>query len=92
MSEVKENSAGTKEVSNEPEGLPAEEFNQLLGSIGTVAPLVRSIFGGGECSPASKRRECLLLALKPYLSEGRCEAIDYLIRIGRIGDAIRALQ
>ena len=86
MSEEKES------LREEQEGLPAEEFNQLLGSIGTMAPLVRSIFGGGDCSPASKKRECLLLALKPYLSEGRCEAIDYLIRIGRIGDAIRALQ
>lgn len=93
MSEVKEDSAKAKEVSAEPEGLPAEEFSKLLGSISTMAPLVRGIFGGGENgSPASKKRECLLLALKPYLSEGRCEAIDYLIRIGRIGDAIRALQ
>ncbi len=82
-----------EELRGETDGLPAEEFNQLLGSIGTMAPLVKSIFGNGDgFSPTSKKRECLLLALKPYLSEGRCEAIDYLIRIGRIGDAIRTIR
>ena len=39
-----------------------------------------------------RRREALLLALKPYLSPARCAAVDYLIRLSRVGDAIRALQ
>ena len=38
------------------------------------------------------RREALLLALKPYLSPQRCAAVDYLIRLARVGDAIRAMQ
>ena len=38
------------------------------------------------------RREALLLALKPYLSPERCAAVDYLIRLARVGDAIRAMQ
>ena len=39
-----------------------------------------------------RRREALLLALKPYLSPERCAAVDYLIRLARVGDAIRAMQ
>jgi hypothetical protein len=39
-----------------------------------------------------KRREALLIALKPYLSPARCRAVDYLIRLSRVGDAIRNLQ
>lgn len=38
------------------------------------------------------RREALLLALKPYLSPARCAAVDYFIRLSRVGDAIRSLQ
>ena len=37
-------------------------------------------------------REALLRALKPYLSPERGAAVDYLIRLARIGDAIRALR
>lgn len=38
------------------------------------------------------KREALLLALKPYLSPARCAAVDYFIRLSRVGDAIRSLQ
>ena len=95
MSEEKNELEQAHEISaeKEQEGLPAEEFGKLLESIGTMAPLMRGILGNTpSASPLSQRREQLLLALKPYLSSSRCEAIDYLIRIGRIGDAIRALQ
>jgi hypothetical protein len=74
------------------EGLPEAEFAALLDGIGKGMPLLRGLFGGGEChSPAARRREGLLLALKPYLSSSRCEAIDYLIRIGRLRDTLYVL-
>lgn len=38
--------------------------------------------------PRSRRRE-LLCALKPYLSEGRCRAVDQMISIGEILDMMR---
>ena len=43
-------------------------------------------------SDGRERRAQLLSALKPYLSQERCEAVDYLIRLARVGDAIRALK
>lgn len=48
------------------------------------------LHGGGRS--LCGRREALLLALKPYLSPARCAAVDYLIRLSRVGDAIRAMQ
>ncbi len=81
------------------EGLPEEEFNALLQSIGKAGPLLGGLLRGGEHpqgpSPhadACARRETLLLALKPYLSKERCDAVDYLLRLGRVGDAIKALK
>ncbi len=88
----------------EDEGLPDEEFSALMETVSRAAPLVSAIaplLGGGGKAPPPKeggrgkgcaRREALLLALKPYLSSERCAAIDYLLRLSRVGDAIRSLQ
>lgn len=42
--------------------------------------------------PGCDRRVALLSALKPYMSPKRCEAIDYLIRINRMGDILRRVR
>ena len=77
----------------EPAGLSDAEFSSLIESIGTAAPLLQGLGGmlGGKRSEACCLRESFLLSLKPYLSEGRCEAVDYLVRIGRLGDILRRL-
>lgn len=41
---------------------------------------------------ASDRRMALLCALKPYLSPRRCEAIDYITRISKLGDMMKNLK
>ena len=91
----------------EQEGLPEEEMANLMQTVSAVAPLLKGFLApsagistqgespaphGGGREDYCKRREGLLLALKPYLSPARCEAIDYLIRLSRVGDAIRNLQ
>lgn len=45
--------------------------------------------GGGR---GGDRCIALLSALKPYMSPRRCEAIDYLIRMNRMGDIIRRIR
>jgi hypothetical protein len=80
------------------DGLPEEEFSALMKGIGNVAPLLGGLLrppegrgedrGGDPCA----RREAFLCALKPYLSADRCAAVDYLIRLGRVGDALKALR
>ncbi|MBR7112754.1 MAG: hypothetical protein IKC75_07570 [Clostridia bacterium] len=79
--------------SAEPTGLSDAEFSSLMESIGTAAPLLQGLSGvlGGKRSEACCMRESFLLSLKPYLSEGRCEAVDYLVRIARLGDILRRL-
>ena len=89
-------------------GLPEAEFAELLQSVSTMAPLLKGMLGAArpaEPPPSARetehgegrggycqRREALLVALKPYLSPARCQAVDYLIRLSRVGDAIRNLQ
>lgn len=57
--------------------------------IGRLAPLL-------SAAPASSKKEddraCLLRALKPYLSEGRGEAIDYIIKFSVLAKALRKLS
>ena len=80
------------------EGLPEAEFADLLQTVSTVAPLLKGFLAPSspqtDKAPTSgcQRREALLCAMKPYLSPARCEAVDYLIRLARVGDAIRALK
>jgi hypothetical protein len=77
------------------DGLPEEEFARLLNGVSAMAPLLKGLFSTTE-SPQSNdpkgRREALLLALKPYLSPARCAAVDYFIRLARVGEALRTLQ
>ena len=89
--------AEEKDRTSEPTGLPDEEFNSLLQGLSTAAPLARTLlplFGveGKEGDARHARRNALLCALKPYLSAERGEAIDYLLRIARIGDVIANLK
>lgn len=86
-------------------GLSDEEFAALMRKVDAFAPLVRGFFAppagepsGGEKRPDDResgcrgnRREALLKALKPYLSPERGAAVDYLIRLARVGDMIRSL-
>lgn len=79
-------------------GLGEEEFGALLQSIGRAAPLLKAVSqretpqdppaNGDACA----RREALLCALKPYLSHERAVAVDYLLRLSRVGDAIKAMK
>ena len=42
-------------------------------------------------SHASDSRTALLCAMKPYLSRDRQNAIDYIVKIGRLGDILKTL-
>ena len=43
-------------------------------------------------SSYDKRRNDLLLALKPFLSKERCEAVDMILRLSALGNVLRHLQ
>ena len=63
-------------------------------AISALAPLLSGLSGlkkGGSPSKSDDPRICLLLALKPYLSASRCEAIDTMIRLSTISEVLRGL-
>ena len=80
-------------------------MQKLPQIMGILAPLINEsghsappVYGeGGSQEPMRGRgkrsqRDDLLLALKPFLSPARCEAIDALIRISRLGSALQNLK
>ena len=42
-------------------------------------------------SQTEERRAALLCAMKPYLSRDRQEAIDYILKLSRLGDLLKTL-
>ena len=63
-----------------------------------AAPVVareQSLPPNAPKSPPSKEtadhRAALLCAMKPYLSRERCQAIDYMIKLNRLGDILKTL-
>lgn len=70
----------------------------LSALISTLSPLMSGLSGGSHSSEKTRndteahRREALLCALKPYVSEGRRDAIDYIIRISRMSEVLKTIQ
>lgn len=72
----------------------------VMAKLPEVISVLRPMFGdGGQKAPpknesphASNRRMTLLCALKPYLSPRRCEAIDYITRISKLGDMMKNMK
>ena len=71
-----------------------EMLSKLPTMIDTVRPLLQNL----SSSPSDHekkgkndidKRTALLLALKPYMSKNRCDAIDYIIKICGITDMFK---
>ena len=67
--------------------------------IATISPFISGGIGNKESShtssdkqPCPDKRLALLLALKPYLSHERCEAIDYIMKINKLGTLFGSLN
>ncbi len=69
---------------------------RLMAALPTVLSLLRSAppptptsqKGGGS---RAECRDKLLIALKPFLSPGRCAAVDTLLRISSLGSILKKL-
>ena len=44
-----------------------------------------------KVTPEGDSRAALLCAMKPYLSADRRQAIDYIVKLGRLGDILKTL-
>jgi len=67
----------------------SDAIPQLVGLLG---PMLSGRGSDGEKKHTDGkgigRSTALLLALKPYLSKSRCEAVDRLVELGRIGEIL----
>ena len=83
-----------------------ELLSKLPTILSTVGPIIESLSKGGgqaiktsapetipekKAEPSNDRRAALLCAMKPYLSHDRQLAIDYIIKLGRLGDILKTL-
>ena len=71
-----------------------EMLAKLPAMIETVKPMLQNLSSPPKEKKESPRTEhdrraALLLALKPYLSPHRCEAVDYIVKISGITKLLR---
>ena len=58
-----------------------------------LSPMISGT-GAKNHAPAhdpTDKRACLLLAIKPYLSKERCEAIDYIIKFSKLSEILKTI-
>ena len=68
--------------------LPPEMLTKLPALMSAIGPLL----GGKGAADCKDDKTALLLALKPYMSPQRCDAIDKLITFGHLGEIMRQLR
>ena len=93
----KPSSQAVKEASTEPASIESllsnpDIISKLPEVINVIKPLVS---GGKDESPKSHeidKRLGLLMAMKPYLSPKRCEAIDYIARMSKLSETVKGLK
>jgi hypothetical protein len=99
-SPAQETSATPKNEASDPSPAPTAEGLSaalsdpvLMAKLPEVVAALASVSGAERPKKAPHdKRTALLLALRPYLSESRCEAIDYITRIGKLGDVLKNLK
>lgn len=68
---------------------------EIMAKLPEVMSAITPVLKGANAPPhkaTHDKRTALLLALRPYLSPARCEAIDYITRIGKLGDVVKNLK
>lgn len=69
--------------------LPPDMLSKLPVLMSALGPMMGGKPGGGG---VKDDKTALLLALKPYMSPQRCDAIDKLIMFNRLGEIMRQLR
>jgi len=82
-----------KEASAAEETAPVSSgASEAIDRLPEVMAMLTPALKNGKIPERNDRRTCLLRAIKPYVSRGRCEAIDYMIRIAGISDILKNLN
>lgn len=69
--------------------LPPDLIGKLPALMSALGPMMGGSLGNGA---GKDDKTALLLALKPYMSPQRCDAIDKLIMFGRLGQILQQLR
>ena len=86
--EAKEASAAEEAEVTPVSSGASEAIDRLPEVMAMLSPALKN----GKIPERNDRRTCLLRAIKPYVSRGRGEAIDYMIRIAGISDILKNLN
>ncbi len=92
-SEEKENAPKKEKAAADGSSMNGAPPPDLDGLASLLAPLLR----GKGCKDTGGRKRlaksaALLIALKPYLSSSRCETVDRLVELQRIGELFEGLS
>ena len=63
--------------------------SEAAEAISTIAPLLSTMSKKDSSHKISSDQACLLRALKPYVNDNRCQAIDYIIKIAEISQLMK---
>ncbi len=72
--------------------LSTDSLDVSPDAIAALTPLLGMLTGKGGTTKKDDDRACLLRALKPYVSRGRCEAIDTILQLSRLSDMLRHMN
>ena len=66
---------------------------ELLSKLPELISVMGPLLGGStNKSGHTDKRLALLCALKPYLSPKRCETIDYITKVSKLGDTLKHIK
>lgn len=68
-----------------------EKLPSMLATVGPLLAGASSPIERREEKSSASQRDALLLALKPFLSQGRREAVDSILRLARLGEVLQQL-
>lgn len=90
---INNNSSQDSNNSTENETSSTTFQNSINTDFAQKLPEILSLISskGLQKSFISKQQEALLLAIRPYLSERRCELIDGFMKLGRLGEILSKL-
>lgn len=67
----------------------------IMSKLPEVISVIKPLMSGKaeeKSHPAFDKRLALLIALKPYLSPKRCEAIDYITKMSKLSETFKGLK
>lgn len=65
---------------------------ELMAKLPELLSVMKPLLGGAKDTGQTDKKLALLCALKPYLSPKRCETIDYITKVSKLGDTLKHIK